>query len=208
MKKKKEEWDASFPASEVEAKAAIRTLLSYIGEDVGRPGLADTPERVVRAWDEVTAGYHEDPKLLLERDFPIANYDELICSPFIEFCSTCEHHLLPFTGYAHVAYVPSLKAKRAVGLSKMARLVDCFARRLQIQEQMTAQVADAMEEHLEPRGVAVVVTARHGCMSCRGVRKQRAGMVTSAMRGVFKTQPAARAEFFKLVELYRQGVEL
>ena len=185
----------------LEAMAGVMAILDYIGEDCGREGLRDTPARVVKAWKEMTVGYSQDPAEILARDFDGGGYDEVICVPNIELYSTCEHHMIPFHGVAHVAYLPR---KRVVGLSKLARLVDCFARRLQIQEQLTMQVADAIQTHLEPRGVAVVVEAKHMCMCARGVGKQKSSMVTSAMRGVFR-QPAARAEFFKLVEVAKNG---
>lgn len=180
-----------------EALRGVRALLEYIGEDPDREGLRDTPGRVVRAWDEMCEGYAMDPAQILQRNFG-ANYNEMICVPNVEFFSTCEHHMLPFVGVAHVAYIPGVKPCRVVGLSKLARLVDCFARRLQIQEKMTCQIADAIEEHLKPRGVAVVVNARHMCMSCRGVKKQNSSMVTSAMRGAF-IAAETRAEFLALV---------
>lgn len=179
----------------------IRELLTNIGEDPHREGLKDTPRRVVKAWQELTVGYDQNPKEILNRDFDAQSYDEVIACPWIEFYSTCEHHLLPFMGVAHVGYLPAKKKSRVVGLSKLGRLVDCFARRLQIQEQMTMQIADAMEEHLQPRGVAVVVMAKHLCMACRGVQKHKSVMVTSAMRGVFRKEGPARSEFFQLVYL-------
>jgi GTP cyclohydrolase I len=153
----------------------------------------------------MTVGYSQDPRQILARRFE-AQYDEMIICPWIEFHSTCEHHLLPFFGVAHVGYIPSAPDSKVVGLSKLARLVDCFARRLQIQEQMTQQIASAMQEHLDPRGVAVVVQAKHLCMACRGVQKHKAAMVTSAMRGVF-LQYAPRVEFFKLIELAHKSNE-
>lgn len=150
----------------------------------------------------MTVGYEQSPGDILKTNFGVSNYgNEIIGCPWIEFNSICEHHLLGFTGYAHLAYLPSKKNPRVVGLSKMARLVDCFAKRLQIQEQLTVQIADAMQEHLNPRGVAVVLQAKHSCMSCRGVMKHKAVMVTSSMRGVFMKEGPARSEFFKLVEL-------
>jgi GTP cyclohydrolase I len=185
----------------IAAMAGVVSILNYIGEDCWREGLRDTPARVVKAWKEMTVGYSQDPAEILARDFDGGGYDEVICVPNIELYSTCEHHMIPFHGVAHVAYLPR---KRVVGLSKLARLVDCFARRLQIQEQLTMQVADAIQTHLDPRGVAVVVEAKHMCMCARGVGKQKSSMVTSAMRGVFR-QPAARAEFFKLVEVAKNG---
>lgn len=188
-------------ATEQEAKRAITTLLAYIGEDPQREGLLDTPARVVKAWEEMTVGYSQDPANILARDFDAANYDEIIACPWVEFHSTCEHHLLPFIGHCHVAYIPAKKQPRVVGLSKMARLVDCYARRLQIQEKMTMEIADAMTKHLRPQGVAVVIQAKHLCMACRGVQKQKSSMVTSSMRGVFRKAASTRSEFFRLVEL-------
>lgn len=187
--------------SEFDAREAVKTLLRFMGDDPAREGLLDTPDRVVRAWDEMMVGYAQDPADILETNFDAAQYNEVIAVPWIEFYSTCEHHLLPFTGYAHVAYMPARKKPRVVGLSKVARLVDCFARRLQIQEKMSVQIADAMQQHLRPSGVAVVIQAKHLCMACRGVQKHKASMVTSVMRGIFRNSPATRQEFFKVVEL-------
>jgi GTP cyclohydrolase IA len=178
--------------TEQEAKAAVRTLLTYIGEDIDREGLLETPERVVRAWDELTCGYGQDPAQILATDFHGNGYDEMVVCRDIAFHSVCEHHLLSFSGVAHVAYVPR---GRVVGLSKMARLVDCFARRLQIQEKLTQQVAEAMRDALKPRGVGVTIRAKHLCMSCRGVMKDRAEMVTTCLLGVFKKHEV-REEFF------------
>lgn len=189
------------PGGWSQSHEAVRILLRDLGEDPKREGLLDTPKRVVKAWREMTIGYEQDPKEILHRDFEAHKYDQIIGCPWIEFHSTCEHHMLPFTGFAHVAYLPSKTKARVVGLSKLGRLVDCFARRFQIQEQLTMQIADAMEQHLRPRGVAVVITAKHLCMACRGVQKQRSVMVTSAMRGVFRREASARSEFFQLVEL-------
>jgi GTP cyclohydrolase I len=183
---------AAEAATEAEATTAVRTLLSYIGEDPDREGLKETPRRVVKAWDELTQGYGQDPATILATDFDGAGYDEMVVCRNVEFVSVCEHHLLPFLGVAHVAYVPRT---RVVGLSKMGRLVDCFARRLQIQEKMTQEIAEAMRLHLNPRGVGVTIIAKHLCMACRGVRKQQSEMVTSCLLGVFKA-PAVRAEFF------------
>lgn len=184
-----------------DAKHGVRQLLRFVGEDDRREGLLDTPSRVVKAWTEMCAGYGQDPAKILARDFDAKNYDEIIACPWIEFYSMCEHHMLPFSGFAHIAYLPNPKQPRVVGLSKMARLVDCFGRRLQIQEKMTMQIADAMDKHLRPRGVAVVIQAKHLCMACRGVQKQKSVMVTSAMRGAFRKSAATRNEFFKLVDL-------
>lgn len=169
----------------------VRRLLQHIGEDPSREGLVDTPKRVVKALTEMTAGYRLDPAEVLGTTFSDTCDEMIVVSP-IEFTSMCEHHMLPFTGRATVGYVP---AERVVGLSKLPRLVDLFAHRLQIQERMTNQIADAIEEHLRPRGVGVILSAHHTCMSCRGVRKQGTQMTTSALRGYMKDDPKARAEF-------------
>lgn len=182
---------APHPVTELDARQAVRTLISYIGEDCNREGLQDTPARVVCAWDELCNGYGQNPETILARDFNGDGYDEMIVCRNIEFTSICEHHLLPFLGVAHVGYIPG---NRIVGLSKLARLVDCFAHRLQIQEQFTQQIARALEQYLRPKGVAVIVKAKHLCMSCRGVKKQNAEMITCAITGVFR-KPEARAEF-------------
>jgi len=194
-------WEVTEDGEDRSADDIVVRLLQYIGEDPKREGLVGTPQRVLKAWKELTVGYGQDPAAILSRDFAADKYDEIIACPFIEFFSCCEHHLLPFFGVAHVAYLPSAEKPRIVGLSKMARLVDCFARRLQIQEQMTIQIADAMEEHLDPKGVAVIIQAKHLCMACRGVSKRESVMVTSAMRGVFRDNDPARSELFKLIEL-------
>lgn len=178
--------------TEIEAQNAVRTLLRYVGEDPNRDGLLNTPDRVVRAWDELTKGYGIDPAVILATDFDAAGYNQMIICKGIEFNSTCEHHLLPFIGSADIGYIPN---GRVVGLSKMARLVDCFAVRLQIQEKMTEQVAAAMVKHLKARGVGVIIRAKHLCMSCRGVRKHQTEMVTTCLKGVF-SQHKVREEFF------------
>lgn len=183
-----------------DAEDSVVRLLQFIGEDPRREGLKDTPRRVVKAWKEMTVGYGQDPAQILSTVFT-EKYDEIVAVPSIEFVSMCEHHCLSFSGHAHVGYLPD---KNVVGLSKLARLVDCFARRLQIQEKMTRQISDAIQEYLKPRGVAVIVEAKHSCMSCRGVMKQDSAMVTSAMLGVFSDNPAARAEFMELVAPYRK----
>lgn len=176
-----------------DAEAAVATLLKWVGQDPARDGLRGTPGRVARALREMTAGYSEDPAAILGTVFS-ETYDEVVVVRGIAFTSLCEHHLLPFTGTADVAYIPG----KVVGLSKLARLVDCFSRRLQVQERMTRQVAEAIAQHLDAVGVAVVVRAMHSCMACRGVRKAGAEMVTSAMLGAFRTDRAARAEFLAL----------
>jgi len=179
--------------TEDSAEQAVATLLRFIGEDTGRDGLLDTPSRVVRAWREMTAGYGEDPAEILSRTFEESS-DEMIVLRGITFYSVCEHHLLPFYGTASVGYLPG----RVVGISKLARLVNCFARRLQIQERMTRQIAEAVEEHLDARGVGVVIRAHHLCMGCRGVRQEETEMVTSSMLGTLRSDPTSRAEFFRL----------
>jgi GTP cyclohydrolase I len=179
-----------------DAERAVATLLEYVGEDPSRDGLRDTPARVVRSLRELTSGYDSDPSAILSRTFEESS-DELILLRGIEFHSTCEHHLLPFHGTVTVGYLPG----RVVGISKLARLVDCFARRLQIQERLTNQIAHAIETHLEARGTGVVVSARHLCMACRGVRKESTVMVTSAMLGGLRTDAASRAEFLRLASL-------
>lgn len=175
------------------AEDGVRELLMAIGLDPSSDGLSDTPARVVKAIGEMTAGYLQDPGEILARTFEVA-CDEMVVVDGIEFTSLCEHHLLPFVGEAKVAYVPGAKV---VGLSKLARLVECFALRLQVQERLTQQIANAMNEHLSPRSVGVVIRAEHQCMACRGVRK-RATMITSALLGDLKTDAAMRAEFMAL----------
>jgi len=180
-------------ASETQAKEAVRTLLAWAGDDPDRQGLKDTPSRVVRAYKEWFKGYEEDPEKLLQRTFDeTAGYDEIITLRDIPFQSFCEHHLAPITGIAHIGYLPN---GRVVGISKLARVVDTFARRLQIQERLTAQIADVIEKVLQPQGVAVVLKATHACMTTRGVHKHGAGMVTSRMLGCFRDNPATRHEF-------------
>ena len=181
--------------NEASGEDVVRRMLQLIGEDPNREGLLDTPLRVVRSWQELFRGYWQKPEDILNRDFDRDGYDEMIVCRNIQFYSTCEHHLQPFHGKAHVGYVP---ASRVVGLSKLARLVDLFARRLQIQERLTKQIAEALETHLKPKGVAVVIEAQHFCMLCRGVQKQESSMVTSSLTGVFRNAEA-RAEFFKLI---------
>ena len=179
-----------------EVKLALRTILKTIGEDPDREGLVDTPDRVIRAWAEIFAGYQQSPESILSTTFEeVEGYEEMVLLKDIPFHSTCEHHMLPFDGKAHVAYLPS---RKVVGLSKLARLVDCFARRLQIQERLTRQVVQSLMDHLQPRGAAVVVEATHGCMVCRGVKKEGASMVTSAYEGAMR-DPQARSEFLSLI---------
>lgn len=176
-----------------QAEAAVRTLLAYAGDDPAREGLLETPERVVRAYDEFFAGYGQDPEAVLARTFDeVESYDEMVLVRDIEFASHCEHHMVSFTGLAHVAYLPD---RRVVGLSKLARVVDLFARRLQIQEKLTVQIADAIDRVLQPKGVAVVLEARHDCMATRGVHKPAARTITSRMTGAFRADPSLRREF-------------
>ncbi len=180
-----------------EAEAAIRTLLHFTGDDPSREGLAETPARVVRAYEELFAGYGIDPHALLERTFSETDgYDEMVVLRDIAFHSHCEHHMVPFIGTAHVAYLPH---RRVVGISKLARVVEAFARRLQIQERLTVQIADAIDTVLEPRGVAVVLRAQHQCMAMRGVNKPGVSMVSSRMIGLFRENQATRREFLAMI---------
>jgi len=172
-------------------------FLQYIGEDPEREGLRDTPQRVVKSWSELYAGYNQDPKTILSRDFEIEEYDQMIILRKHEFFSTCEHHLLPFIGTASVAYIPS-NNKKVVGISKLARLVNCFSQRLQIQERMTQQIANAITECINPLGVGVFIEAQHMCIKLRGVRSTEASMCTSALTGVFR-EPQVRSEFFNII---------
>jgi GTP cyclohydrolase I len=174
---------------------AVREILLAIGEDPDREGLLRTPNRVARAYAELMAGLHDDPRKHLKTVFR-ERYDEVVLLRDIEFSSLCEHHLLPFTGRAHVAYLPDGKV---VGLSKLARLVEGFARRPQVQERLTTQIADALMEELQPIGAACVVEAVHTCMTIRGAKKHGSTMVTSALRGIFKDSPASRAEILSLM---------
>jgi GTP cyclohydrolase I len=172
---------------------AVETLLRLIGEDPDRDGLRDTPARVVKALREMTAGYGQSPADILATTFE-EHSDELIILRGIDFYSTCEHHLLPFHGVAHVGYLPG----KVVGISKLARLVHCFARRLQIQERMTQQIARAVETHLEASGVGVVIAAHHLCMGCRGVKLPTSQLITSAMLGSLRSDAGTRSEFLRL----------
>jgi GTP cyclohydrolase I len=185
----------SFDAGRVEA--AVRELLVAIGEDVDRDGLKNTPQRVARAYAEQYAGLHMDPSEVLQTTFD-AHHEEIVLVKDIEMYSTCEHHLIPFHGVAHVGYIPNSDG-RVTGLSKLARLVDLYAKRPQVQERLTSQVADALMDRLEPRGAIVVVEAEHLCMSMRGIRKPGARTVTSAVRGMFQNQPSTRAEALSLI---------
>ena len=179
------------------AEAAVRELLLAIGEDPDRPGLQGTPDRVARAFEETFAGLKQDPYDVLSTTFA-EDHDEMVLVKDIPMYSTCEHHLVPFHGTAHIGYIPGDDG-RVTGLSKLARLVDVYARRPQVQERMTGQVADALQEVLKPRGTIVVIEAEHLCMAMRGIRKPGAITVTSAVRGIFRDNPATRNEAMSLV---------
>lgn len=184
--------------SREEVEAAYATIIRYAGDDPGRDGLKETPARAVRALDEYFAGYQADPAQILKKTFEeIDGYDEMVVLRSIEFESHCEHHLAPIIGKAWVAYLPD---KRVVGISKLARTVDAYAKRLQIQERMTSQIANVIHEELQPLGVGVVIKATHHCMSARGVHKHGSDMVTSRMLGMFRTDVATRQEFLAMVE--------
>ncbi len=183
--------------SRAEAEEAVRTLLRWAGDDPEREGLLGTPDRVVRAYREYFSGYDEDPVALLQRMFEETDgYDEIVLLKDIRFESHCEHHIAPIIGKVHVAYLPN---NRVVGISKLARLVDVFAKRLQIQEKMTSQIANALDDVLQPKGVAVVIEAAHQCMTARGVHKPGTMMVTSRMLGVFRSDPTTRREVLAMV---------
>jgi GTP cyclohydrolase I len=180
-----------------QAEEAVRTLLRWAGDDPEREGLLDTPARVARAYGEWFRGYDEDPHADLQRVFEeVEGYDEMVVLRDIRFESYCEHHLAPIIGRAHVGYMPD---RRVVGISKLARVVDSYAKRLQVQEKMTAQIANAVRDVLQPRGVAVVLEAEHQCMSTRGVHKHGVSMVTSTMSGVFRDDPTTRREFLTMI---------
>ncbi len=180
-----------------EAEAAVRTLIRWAGDNPARPGLSDTPQRVIRAYEEWFSGYDRDPATLLQRSFDeTGNYDQMVELHDIPFHSVCEHHLAAITGKAHVAYLPG---RRVVGISKLARLVDACARRLQIQERLTGDIASAIDRALSPGGVAVVLVAEHGCMTSRGIRAHGSRMVTRRMLGAFRDDAALRAEFLSSI---------
>ncbi len=192
--------DVPRPSRE-EAETAVRTLLAYIGENPAREGLLDTPRRVVEAYDELFQGYHLCPAEVLNRTFgETAGYDDFVLVRDIPFTSHCEHHVMPFYGKAHIAYTP---VERVVGLSKLARLVDIFAHRLQTQEHLTAQVAGAIDTILKPRGVAVMIEAEHTCMSVRGIGKQGSSTFTTRFTGVFRNNPDDQNRFLSLVRDHR-----
>jgi GTP cyclohydrolase IA len=205
----------------MKSQDVIRLLIERIGDDPERPGLVDTPGRVMKSWDELFCGYHVDVPAIFKVFDDHERYDGIVLCRRIEFVSFCEHHMLPFTGFAHVAYIPGSlpTARRAmargeavpigalsetpkvVGLSKLARLVDAYARRLQMQERIGQQVVQALDEHLNPEGAACIIEAKHMCMSCRGVMKQSSSMVTSSLSGAFLHESSARAELMSLIAL-------
>ncbi|MCH8135444.1 MAG: GTP cyclohydrolase I FolE [Gammaproteobacteria bacterium] len=187
--------------SRKQAEEAVSTLLLWAGEDTRREGLVDTPARVARAYEDWFSGYKEDPVGFLTRTFEeVDGYDEMIVLRHIEFESHCEHHMAPIIGHAHVGYIPNNKV---VGISKLARVVEAFARRFQVQEKMTAQVANCIWDVLAPKGVGVVIEASHQCMTTRGVHKSNVSMVTSRMLGLFRTDARTRAEFLQMIDAKR-----
>ena len=184
-----------------EAEAAVRVLLRWAGDDPSREGLLDTPKRVVKAYEELFKGYTQDAEAQLSTVFEeVEGYDDMVLVKDIPFTSHCEHHMVPFVGKAHVAYFP---ADGVVGLSKLARVVEVFARRLQTQETMTAQITDTIDNALKPRGIAVLIEAEHMCMSMRGVQKQGASTITTRFTGAFRNDPAEQARFFSMVRGFR-----
>ena len=184
-----------------EAEDAVRVLLRWAGDNPAREGLLDTPKRVVKAYDELFQGYNQDAEAQLSTIFEeVEGYDDMVLVKDIPFTSHCEHHMVPFVGKAHVAYFP---AEGVVGLSKLARVVEVFARRLQTQETMTAQITDTIDNALKPRGIAVLIEAEHMCMSMRGVQKQGASTITTRFTGVFRDDPAEQARFFSMVRGFR-----
>ena len=189
--------------SREEAEIAVRTLIRWAGDDPNRAGLRDTPARVVRAYEEFFSGYNADPAEILTHTFSeVDGYDEMIVMNNIRFESHCEHHMVPIIGKAHIGYLPD---KRVVGISKLARLVEVYVKRLQIQEKMTVQIANTLQEVLQPKGVAVVIEAAHQCMTTRGVHKPGVGLVTSRMLGAFRDDLATRREFLAIIGLTGAG---
>ena len=185
--------------SRAEAESAVRTLIRWAGDDPEREGLKSTPSRVARANEEWFAGYDEDPRDYLKRTFEeVAGYDEIVLLRDVRFVSHCEHHMAPIIGRVHIAYLPR---NRVVGISKLIRLVDAYAKRLQVQERLTAEIASCLDSVLKPHGVAVVVEGVHECMTTRGVRRNEVTMVTSRMLGVFRDQPETRQEFLAAIDL-------
>lgn len=189
--------------SREDAEAAVRTLIRWAGDDPGREGMKGTPARVVRAYEEWFAGYHQNPRDYLKRTFEeVGGYDEIVALRDIPFESHCEHHMAPIIGRAHVGYLPR---SRVVGISKMARLVDVYAKRFQVQEKMTAEIANCLQDILKPRGVGVIIEATHQCMTTRGVHKRGVSMITSQMLGAFRRQRETRQEFFAALGLERHA---
>ena len=192
MKKKK-----NIKPTRQEAEAAVKTLVSFIGENADRPGLLETPKRVVRAYEDWFSGYNDDPKEVLSKTFDeLEGYDEIIMLRDIRIESHCEHHIAPFIGSAHVAYLPN---KRVVGISKLARITRIYMKRMQIQEKLTAQIANCIQDVLKPKGVAVVVEAQHQCMTTRGIGTPGISMVTSQLLGKFRTDSSTRREFYSMI---------
>ncbi|MDB3996586.1 GTP cyclohydrolase I FolE [Gammaproteobacteria bacterium] len=188
--------------SKEEALNAVRTLISWAGDDPDREGLIETPDRVVRSYKEFFAGYEEDPEIVLGKTFEeVEGYDEVVIVRNIRVESHCEHHMVPIVGVAHVGYIPN---KRVVGISKLARVVDIYGKRLQTQETMTALIADTIDRVLEPKGVAVVIDANHECMSTRGIHKTESSTITSRMLGTFRNNIETRAEFMNLINSPKQ----
>ena len=181
----------------IDSKELLREILRRIGDDPDREGLQQTPDRIVRSWKELYAGYGERAEDILVTQFQAEQYDEMVLLRDIEFFSTCEHHMLPFSGKAHIAYLPD---EKIVGLSKLARLTNMYARRLQVQERLTCQIANDLQRVLKPKGVAVMIEGKHQCMCSRGVGKQEGKMVTSCLLGAFKENLASRTEFLALVK--------
>ena len=181
-----------------DAEEAVRTLLSFVGEDVSRPGLLDTPKRVVKAYQDWFSGYNENPEEVLKKTFDeLDGYDEIIMLRDIRIESHCEHHIAPFIGSAHVAYLPN---KRVVGISKLARITRIYMKRMQIQEKLTAQIANCIQKVLKPKGVAVVIEAQHQCMTTRGISTPGISMVTSQLLGKFRTDSSTRREFYSMID--------
>ncbi len=202
MAARKPDRESKRPSRE-DAEHAVRTLIRWAGDDPRREGLLDTPGRVVRAYEEFFSGYEQDPRAVLARTFTeVEGYDEMIVMNDIRFESHCEHHMVPIIGKAHVGYLPN---RRVVGISKLARLVDIYARRLQVQEKMTVQIADTLQEVLRPKGVAVVIEAAHQCMTTRGVHKPGVGLVTSRMVGAFRDDPSTRREVLAVIGMSAGG---
>ncbi len=196
-KKVKKNITKNIKPSRDEAMEAVKTLLKWAGDNPEREGLIDTPKRVVDAYEEWFSGYSEDPEEILSRTFEeVEGYDEMVLLKNMRLESHCEHHIAPIIGVAHIAYIPN---KKVVGISKIARLLDCYAKRLQTQETLTAQIADSIQKALNPKGVAVVIDAKHQCMTTRGVHKTETSTVTSQVRGLFKTNDKTRSEFLSLI---------